>query len=852
MPTEEPLAFRDTELLALTSAVAGHRIVTVTGPPGIGKSMLVQAFAQPRRKAITAVLVKLEGARTQLEAVHEIARALAMSVPAAAEADTIAERIGRLLAARKRTRLVLDDADRCRPAVAKLVARWRDEAPLASFIVAARGKIGIPNEHRFELGPLDVPPARERDPDVIGKCAAVQLFARGAAAVRSGFRIDATNARTVATIVRRLEGVPLAIDLCASRMRALSDVDIAELLEERLDLLDEDGRSLRSAFMLSWDDLDPESASLLAACSCFRDGFTLEAACAVMATTDAKGRIRVARSLERLVDASLVRVADERRFRLLATLREFAAERLEQASEVEERHARYYASLRLGKLSLDALAIERRNLEIAFDRSLRSGMTSGAAALVSYGPVALARGPLVPFIDRVTRALDRLAVDAATSADLLYLRGLGRVYQGRRDDGIADLTTARRHARAAGIRRIDALAASKIAVVLGLKGSIEEALALCDEARAAATASRDDFTRGIVSKDLANVLAEAGRNDDAVVELGRARRFLHAASDAREEGFILMMLGVRFADDGRLVEARRDLNASLVLLRKVGDRRTEGWATAILGLVQAEAGDFSDARGRLDAALALVRDVGDEQTEGILLGFFGHVALEQGVLEDAERAYRDALVLLARSGDHGSEGFVTAAAAVVDHALGRTPAARDGFARSRKLLADDGRPPRRIAAAILATVLGGTPPEDAGNHEEVRFARRVVARLAERDGRAPSSARAELVVANDGSWIRTSRGDVTKLGTDRPIARVMHCLALERMRHPGRPVPAHSLVRAGWPGERVLPAAAKNRLHVTIARLRRIALAGALLHVDDGYFLDPKQDARLADVTESA
>ena len=852
MAFDEPLAFRDTEQLALGRAVAVHRLVTVTGAPGIGKSALVHAFARPRRGTGVATVVRLEGARTLLEAVHDIARALALSIPAAADGAFIAERIGRVLATRKRAPLVLDDVDRCRVAIAKLVARWRDEAPLATFVVTARGKLGLPGEHRLELGPLDVPAARERDPDAIARASAVQLLVRSAGAVRPGFRVDATNARTVARIVRRLEGVPLAIELCAARLRALSVDDVAALLSERLDLLHEEGRSLRSAFALSWDDLAPDEARLLAACSVFRGGFTLEAASAVMVARDAKDRVRVARSLERLVDASLVR-ADEQRYFLLATLREFAAEKLGAAVETEERHARYYASLRLGPISLDALALERKNLEVAFDRSLRSGLAGGAAALVSYAPVALARGPLAPFVERVTRALDRLRLSREEHAELLYWRGLGHIFRGRRDDGAVDLAQAHREARAIGLHRIEALAASKHALILGLKGAVAEALALGEEARVAATASRDDRTRGIVGKDRANVLAEAGRNDDAVVELGRALKFLRAAGDLREEAFVLMMLGARLADDGLLVEARRDLGASVEILRKLGDRRTEAWALAVMALAIAEEGKLGDARAHLEHALSLIRDVDDAQTEGMILGFLGNVALEQRVLVDAERAYRDAITLLARARDRAAEGAVTATAAVVDHALGRIPAARDGMARARKLLASDGRPARREAAAILATILGdeGSPALDDTPHEEVRFARRIAMLYA--DGAPPSRPPvAELVVAHDGSWVRTSSGDVAKLGAGRPIARVMRQLALERLRHPGRAVPTHALVRAGWPDERVLPAAAKNRLHVTIARLRRVVLDGALVHADDGYMLDPDLPARLADETESA
>ena len=109
-----------------------------------------------------------------------------------------------------------------------------------------------------------------------------------------------------------------------------------------------------------------------------------------------------------------------------------------------------------------------------------------------------------------------------------------------------------------------------------------------------------------------------------------------------------------------------------------------------------------------------------------------------------------------------------------------------------------------------------------------------------------------MILARDGSWVCTPGGGVVRVARGGAVRRVLERLALERVRYPGRAVSLGALVRAGWPDETILPGAAKNRLHVTIARLRRGGLQDLLMHEEDGYLLDPRVPARIADEGERA
>lgn len=862
------LVGREAELEELSRAIAKNRVVNMTGAPGVGKTALAFALAESR----TSVFCALLGVAGADATCRELARALGLSTSASASAADTAERVGRVIASRGKVLVVLDDADRACTTLAKLIPSWLRDAPAARFVVAARTRVAMSAAQRIELGPLEVPSARDQTFPAIERTGAVRLFARCGAAARPGYRLTPATAPHVAAIVRALGGLPLAIELCASRVVTLGEREMAEMLAERLDALDSSstatgGRTLRGAFALSWDQLDTGDARVLAACAVFRGSFGLDAATAVTG----RRRLDAAEALQRLEECSLVRAFEPRelpgarRYALQASVRVFAAERQSRAErdEIARRHAEHFgASAAMGTAGgigttarADVLALDWDDLEAALSWAIAEGRTAMAAKVaLALAPLALSRGPLAAFLQRVDTLLAARGAPRALSAELHLVRGLARIHHGRRDDAIGDLDAARKLAARAGDLRVEVLATSKLGLVVGLKGQFAKASAHFDAARKKLGPRSDAGLRGAVSKDLANVLSEEGRNGEAMIELARARDLFHVAGDVREEGFVLMMLGSRLLDEGQLTDARRDCMSGLERLREAGDHRSAAWCEVLLALVDSEEGDLLSARTRLDSTLAAFRAIGDVHTEGIVLGYLGNVALEQGALADAEGTYRDARAKLAEAGDRGSEAMVTAATGLVEVALGRVASARASFARARALLEGDGRAARREALAILERALDATRPLANGPEnaaEEVRFARRVLAKvLSAREPKRKSGAATapakELVVDTNGSWLRTPSGELVKLAAGGALRPIVQRLAHDRLRYPGRAITRSALVRAGWPGESILPAAAKNRLHVTIARLRRAGLEGILLHDEDGYFLDPALPTRLA------
>lgn len=839
---------REMELAEIERLHRKHAVVSLTGAPGIGKSVLAQAVAAARRATVVTI-----GA-TPLESVPAIvARALGVSVPASAPPSTASGLAARELARRGKHLLVLDDADAALDIVARdLLPALAREAPLARVIVTSRGRLKSGIAARVDVGPLS-------------EAAAIKLFVHHASVARPGYRMARSAGEVVNEIVSRLDGNPLAIELCASRLSVLDERALADALAADAGAFAEGagaarGRSLRQAFRVSVERLATDDARMLAACAIFRGPFDLEGAVALSGEkADARARLRVATRLERLEEASLLRVHEgeeesgARTFSIDPSLGAFVIDRESEAerSALSRRLAEHLATpgSAFGPRTAAEPAGHENERWAAVAWAIEEGEIALAGrVLLAAARGALARGPLGTFVERAEAVLAKPRVLGGDIAAELHLAcGTALVFRGRRDEALAHLERATRLARTKETARVRALAESKIGLVRGLKGETKPALARFAVATEHAERDGDPWARGIVQKDLAHVLSEHGRDEEAVVHLGRARDLFRAARDVREEAFVRMMLGSRLVDAGRVADARRDCTAALALFEAAGDRRSQGWTSVLLGIVELEEGKAEAARRHVEKALEHVRAVGDGHTEGLALSYLGNIALEQRMLSDAEQAYADALVLLERAGDKGGVAMCLAGAAVVDALSGHTSAARDRLARAKRMVSKDARPARREAIALLARVVDPTPKTVAitTSTEEVRFAQRIVA-LASTGGGATPRAATEWLVAADGRSVKDPSGSLVRVDPKGPSARIVQRLAEERLRHPGRAVPLGIIVAAAWPGESMIAAAAKNRVHVTLARLRRAGLEELLVRDDDGYLFDPRISLRIA------
>jgi predicted ATPase/DNA-binding CsgD family transcriptional regulator len=402
------LVGRDGDTSQLLARLASHRLVTLTGPAGIGKTRLaLQAGA-------AAASLFPDGVR-----LADLAPAAAARVP-----ETVARALGvtpqngwplpgilRDAVAGLSCLLLVDNCEHVVGAAAELVAELLAAGPQLRVLATSREPLGVPGEATFMVPALPVPTAADAiRAATAGRYAAVRLFADRAASAAPGFTLTDSIAPVVSALCQRLDGLPLAIELAAARVRCFGPASLLEHLNQRFELLSGGARTvpprhrtLRGAIDGSYQLLDRHERALFDRLGVFPAGFDYAAAQAVCGARapggtgepDAPGVLRL---LPRLVDKSLVFATggDLRRYRLLESVREYASERLAASGAgpaTRERHAVYYLALAAQASRglcgpeqaewLTRLTAEQPNLDAALAHYLATGQTGQAWLLIA-------------------------------------------------------------------------------------------------------------------------------------------------------------------------------------------------------------------------------------------------------------------------------------------------------------------------------------------------------------------------------------------------------------------------------------------------------------------------------------
>jgi predicted ATPase/class 3 adenylate cyclase/DNA-binding CsgD family transcriptional regulator len=643
---------REQQLQAVRTSLlrTDTRLVTLTGPGGTGKTRLaLQAAADVLDSFPNGVYMVALASVTDPDLVpSSIAQALDVREVAGRSITTT---LGDTLRA-KRLLLVLDNFEQV-VAAAPIVASLLGEAPQVKVLVTSRFVLRVYGEREISVPPLALPDRRTTPSAAhLGQFEAVHLFVDRAQAARSDFALVDENAPAVAEICQRLDGLPLAIELAAARVRTLPPRAMLQRMERRLPLLTGGARdlparqrTLRDAIGWSYDLLDPDEQALFRRLAVFR-GFTLEAAETVCAGDPPRpGAASVALppldllildGVESLAEKSLLRQEEasdgQPWFRMLETVREFALERLEESGESDAVHRRHaLAALALAESSegelygsdqstwLARLEREHDNLRAALRWCQEHGYAQPAlrlaVALWWFWPT---RGHLQEGREHLADTIARFPTTASSRNAEIFARALyaaGMLAAWQNDHGAA-LTW---HQASLALRREigDPMGICNGLEGLGtaacLRGDYLAARHAFEEALEVARSLDDRMPYGNVMSSLGNVHYELGDLDAAraCFEEGVATYAAHEDQQYRLVNTATMSVASVVMEQGHYDEAHALATRALDGCQQTGNWRLAALAWSTLGAIALARGDHTSAGEHLSAAISTQHELGD-------------------------------------------------------------------------------------------------------------------------------------------------------------------------------------------------------------------------------------------------
>lgn len=654
---------RRTELVELTRLLASHRLITLTGPGGIGKTRLALQTAgqQVPLHPDGAWLAELAAVESPAMLPQAVAEALGLETePGSISVESLATRLQQ-----RQMLLILDNCEHLAEACSRLATALLRACPGVRVLATSRHRLGSPGEILWAVPPLLLPQPGEQTAAEIQQAEAARLFLDRAQARIPGFRLTDEDARALMRVCYRLDGIPLALELAAARIRLLSLQEMATRLDDRFRILTGGDspaprhQTLRAAIDWSHDLLSPGERGVWRRLSVFVGGATLAAVEAVC-PGDSVMALELLDLLTSLVDKSIVttdQVDGETRFRLLETIRQYGLERLNESGEAESqrtRHRDWYLAwaeqTNAAVASGENLATWLRRLEREHDNLLaalhwcrqRGDATEGLRLAVALARFWDVRGKWAEGLTWLRPALEAREVDPPLRARALNAAGALARHLGEYDLSKRCLQEAIELARSAG----DSLG---LARALNSLGAAYLELDMAEAAKPLYLESLTYFrhlelrgAQAVVLNNLGNVSTRLSDFQGAVHYYEESRQISEEMGDQANLALAFNNLGYAALCLGDHARAEAHLDQSLLTYRRLGDESGQALALSNRGLLELHRGETAKAEVFLCETLTLRRKVLNHR------GVANALELLSSVAAQAKR-WRRAAVLMGAS-----------------------------------------------------------------------------------------------------------------------------------------------------------------------------------------------------------